>query len=232
MFDRFTDRARKVMALARKEALSFNHNFIGTEHILLGLIQEGSGVAANVLKNLGAEIDKIRREIEKNVQSGPSIVTMGQLPFTPRSKKVLELSMEEANDRGDNHIGTEHLLLGLVSEIDGVAAQVLLDLNLKPEDVRAEVLKLCPAAGAMPHGQGTSPARTLRAQSFDLVDAAGKTRASLHVTREDQPALVFFDEHGVPCYRLVLGAAVDGAPRLQVTDGNGITVWSAPAAWS
>jgi hydroxyacylglutathione hydrolase len=142
MFDRFTDRARKVMALARKEAQRFKHDFIGTEHILLGLIQEGSGVAAKVLKNLGTEINKIRSEIEKNVQAGPSMVTMGQLPFTPRAKKVLELSMEEANELGHNYIGTEHLLLGLIREQDGVAAQVLLDLNLKLEDVRADVLDL------------------------------------------------------------------------------------------
>jgi ATP-dependent Clp protease ATP-binding subunit ClpA len=142
MFDRFTDRARKVMALARKEAQRFNHDFIGTEHILLGLIGEGSGVAANVLKNLGVEINKIRSEIEKNVQPGPSAVTMGQLPFTPRAKKVLELTMEEANELGYSYIGTEHLLLGMLRERDGVAAQVLLDLGLKLEDVRSEVLAL------------------------------------------------------------------------------------------
>jgi ATP-dependent Clp protease ATP-binding subunit ClpC len=150
MFDRFTDRARKVMALARKEAQRFNHDFIGTEHILLGLIQEGSGVAANVLKNLGVEINKIRAEIEKNVQSGPSMVTIGQLPFTPRAKKVLELSMEEANELGHNYIGTEHLLLGLLRENDGVAAQVLMDLNIRLEDVRNEVLELLGAAESGP----------------------------------------------------------------------------------
>jgi ATP-dependent Clp protease ATP-binding subunit ClpA len=142
MFDRFTDRARVVMALARKEAQRFNHDFIGTEHILLGLIGEGRGVAAHVLKNLGVEIDQIRREIEKNVQSGPPVVTMGQLPFTPRAKKVLELSMEEANELGHNYLGTEHLLLGLLRENDGVAARVLLDLGLKLEEVRNEVLDL------------------------------------------------------------------------------------------
>src|SRR5258706_14562158 len=142
MFDRFTDRARRVMGLARQEAQRFNHDFIGTEHILLGLIQEGSGVAANVLKNLGVEINKIRSEIEKNVQSGPSMVTMGQLPFTPRAKKVLELSMEEANELGHNYIGTEHLLLGLLRENDGGAAQVLLDLGIKLEEDRNEGLEL------------------------------------------------------------------------------------------
>ena len=142
MFDRFTDRARKVMALARKEAQRFNHDFIGTEHILLGLIQEGSGVAANVLKNLDVEPNKIRGEIEKHVQTGPAMVSMGQLPFTPRAKKVLELSQEEANELGHNYIGTEHLLLGLIREQDGVAAQVLLELGVKLDEVKSEVLEL------------------------------------------------------------------------------------------
>ena len=96
MFDRFTDRARKVMGLARQEAQRFNHDYIGTEHILLGLIQEGSGVAADVLKNLDVDPKKIRQEIEKLVSHGTTMVTMGQLPFTPRAKRVLELSMEEA----------------------------------------------------------------------------------------------------------------------------------------
>jgi ATP-dependent Clp protease ATP-binding subunit ClpC len=142
MFDRFTDRARRVMGLARQEAQRFNHEYIGTEHILLGLIQEGSGVAANVLRNLDIDLDKIRREVEKIVQSGPSMVTMGQLPFTPRAKKVLELAVEEASNLGHNYIGTEHLLLGLIRENEGVAAQVLLNLGLKLEDVREEVLEL------------------------------------------------------------------------------------------
>src|SRR5688572_32067015 len=141
MFDRFTDRARKVMGLARQEAQRFNHEYIGTEHILLGLIQEGSGVAANVLRSLDIDLDKIRREVEKIVQSGPSMVTMGQLPFTPRAKKVLELAVEEASNLGHNYIGTEHLLLGLIRENEGVAAQVLLNLGLKLEDVREEVLE-------------------------------------------------------------------------------------------
>ena len=96
MFDRFTDRAKKVMNLARQEAQRFNHEYLGTEHVLLGLVQEGSGVAANVLKNMAIDLSKIRNEVEKIVKTGPSMVTMGQLPFTPRAKKVLELSMEEA----------------------------------------------------------------------------------------------------------------------------------------
>ena len=131
MFDRFTDRAKKVMNLARQEAQRFNHEYLGTEHILLGLVQEGSGVAANVLKNMGIDLNKIRMEVEKIVKTGPSMVTMGQLPFTPRAKKVLELSMEEAGNLGHNYIGTEHLLLGLIKENEGIAAQVLLNLGVK-----------------------------------------------------------------------------------------------------
>ncbi len=141
MFDRFTDRARKVMGLARQEAQRFNHEYIGTEHILLGLVKEGSGVAANVLKNMNVDLKKIRVEIEKIVKNGPSTVTMGQLPFTPRAKKVLELSLEEASNLGHNYIGTEHLLLGLIRENDGIAAQVLMNLGIKLEDVREEVLE-------------------------------------------------------------------------------------------
>jgi len=142
MFDRFTDRAKKVMNLARQEAQRFNHEYLGTEHILLGLVQEGSGVAANVLKNMSIDLTKIRAEVEKIVKTGPSMVTMGQLPFTPRAKKVLELSMEEASNLGHNYIGTEHLLLGLIKENEGIAAQVLMNLGVKLEDVRDEVLEV------------------------------------------------------------------------------------------
>ena len=195
MFDRFTDRARKVMALARKEAQRFNHDFIGTEHILLGLIQEGSGVAANVLKNLGVEINRIRAEIEKNVQSGPSMVTMGQLPFTPRAKKVLELSMEEANELGHNYIGTEHLLLGLLRENDGVAAQVLMDLNIKLEDVRNEVLELLGASESgqdsqVPHATqskgGRSKTPALDAFGRDLTELAREGKLDPVIGRQEE----------------------------------------------
>ena len=142
MYERFTDRARKVMQLANQEAQRLNHEYIGTEHVLLGLVKEGSGVAANVLKNLDIDLCKIRLEIEKLVQSGPDMVTMGKLPQTPRAKKVLEYSMEEARNLNHNYVGTEHLLLGLLREQEGVAAQVLMNLGLKLEDVREEVLNL------------------------------------------------------------------------------------------
>jgi ATP-dependent Clp protease ATP-binding subunit ClpC len=130
------------MQLANQEAQRFNHEYIGTEHILLGLIKEGSGVAANVLKNLDIDLRKIRHEVEKLVRSGPDLVTMGRLPQTPRAKKVIEFSMEEARNLNHNYVGTEHILLGLLREQEGVAAQVLMNLGLKLEDVRREVLNL------------------------------------------------------------------------------------------
>src|SRR6201986_2850213 len=153
MFERFTDRARKVMALANQEAQRFNHEYIGTEHILLGLVKEGSGVGANVLKNLDVDLRKIRLEVEKLVQSGPEMVTMGKLPQTPRAKKVIEYSMEEARNLNHNYVGTEHILLGLLREQEGVAAQVLMNLGLKLEEVREEVLNLL--GHNMDSGEGT-----------------------------------------------------------------------------
>ena len=146
MFDRFTDRAKKVMSFARQEAMKFNHEYIGTEHILLGLVQEGSGVAANVLKNMSIDLEKIRHEVEKIVKTGPSMVTMGQLPCPPRAKKVLELSLEEASQLSHNYIGTEHLLLGLIRENEGIAAQVLMNLGVKLDEVREEVLEFLGAS--------------------------------------------------------------------------------------
>ncbi len=142
MFERFTDRARKVMALANQEAQRFNHEYIGTEHILLGLVKEGSGVGATVLKNLEVDIKKLRLEVEKLVKSGPDMVTMGKLPQTPRAKKVIEYAIEEARSLNHNYVGTEHILLGLLRESEGIAAQVLMNLGLKLEDVRQEVLNL------------------------------------------------------------------------------------------
>jgi len=142
MFERFTDRARKVMALANQEAQRFNHEYIGTEHILLGLVKEGSGVGANVLKHLDVDLRKVRLEVEKLVKAGPEMVTMGKLPQTPRAKKVIEYAIEEARNLNHNYVGTEHLLLGLLREHDGVAAQVLMNLGLKLEEVREEVLNL------------------------------------------------------------------------------------------
>jgi ATP-dependent Clp protease ATP-binding subunit ClpA len=142
MYERFTDRARSVMQLANEEAGRLNHEYIGTEHILLGLIKEGSGVAANVLKNLDVNIEKVRRETLQIVQTGPSGVNklLSRRPQTPRAKKVIEFAIEEARNLDHNYVGTEHLLLGLMREDDGVAAQVLKNLGLSLEMVRREVM--------------------------------------------------------------------------------------------
>ncbi|MGJ8637005.1 MAG: ATP-dependent Clp protease ATP-binding subunit [Phycisphaerales bacterium] len=157
MFERFTDRARKVMALANQEAQRFNHEYIGTEHVLLGLVKEGSGVGANVLKNLEVDLRKVRLEVERLVRAGPEMVTMGKLPQTPRAKKVIEYAIEEARNLNHNYVGTEHLLLGLLREHDGVAAQVLMNLSLKLEEVREEVLNLL-GAGTESGGEAISSA--------------------------------------------------------------------------
>jgi ATP-dependent Clp protease ATP-binding subunit ClpC len=144
MYERFTDRARKVIQLANQEAQRFRHEYIGTEHMLLGLIKEGSGVAANVLKNLDIDLRKVRLEVEKIVQTGPGVdqIPLDRLPHTPRAKKVIEYAVEEARRLNHNYVGTEHLLLGLLREEEGVAAQVLMNLGLKLDDVREEVLNL------------------------------------------------------------------------------------------
>ncbi|HEY6563316.1 MAG TPA: Clp protease N-terminal domain-containing protein, partial [Pirellulaceae bacterium] len=180
MYERFTDRARKVMQLANQEAQRFNHEYIGTEHILLGLVKEGSGVAANVLKNLDVDLRKIRLEVEKLVQSGPEMVTMGKLPQTPRAKKVIEYSMEEARNLNHNYVGTEHILLGLLREQEGVAAQVLMNLGLKLEEVRDEVLNL------LGHGiEGNEGERGGR-------EASGQEAGSQRGSRSKTPALDSF----------------------------------------
>ena len=153
MFNRFTERARKVILLAKEEAKRFNHDYIGTEHILLGLIREGEGVAAAVLASLGLNPDKIRLEVEKLVQPGPATIVSGDIPFTPKAKKAIELAMEEARELGHNYIGTEHILLGLIREGEGVASQVLMNLGLDLDRVRMEVMNLL---GSSVPGYGSS----------------------------------------------------------------------------
>ena len=146
MFNRFTERARKVIILAKEEARRFNHDYIGTEHILLGLIREGEGVAAAVLEKMGLDLQTIRLEVEKVVQPGPSTQILGDIPFTPRAKKALELAAEEARALGHNYIGTEHILLGIIREGESVASQVLLNLGLDLDRVRNEIMAVLGAA--------------------------------------------------------------------------------------
>ncbi len=144
MLERFTDRSRKVMMLANQEAQRFSHEYLGTGHILLGLVKEESGVGANILKNLGVDLLKVRLEVEKLVKSGPETVTMGKLPQTPAAKKGIEYAIEEARNLNHRYVGTEHLLLGLLGkqEEETTAQKVLMYLNLRLEDIREEVLKL------------------------------------------------------------------------------------------
>jgi ATP-dependent Clp protease ATP-binding subunit ClpA len=151
MYERFTDRARKVMQLANQEALRWNHEYIGTEHILMGLLAEGSGVAANVLKNLGLDLERTRLDVQKLVLPGSEKVSPAKLPQTPRAKKVIEYSMEEARKLKHDYVGTEHMLLGLLREAEGVGAVVLTNSGLNLEDVREEVLQLLgPATTLIP----------------------------------------------------------------------------------
>ena len=174
MFNRFTERARKVIILAKEEARRFNHDYIGTEHILLGLIREGEGVAAAVLQKMGVSLENIRLEIEKLVQPGPTTQIIGDIPFTPRAKKALELAAEEARSLGHNYIGTEHLLLGLIREGEGIASQVLLNLGLDLNTVRNEVMELL--GSALPgFGQAGQQTKT----KTPALDAFGRDLAAL-----------------------------------------------------
>src|SRR5579884_3304277 len=140
-FDKFTERARKVLQLAQEEAQRFNHNYIGTEHLLLGLVREGEGVAAKVLANLGVDLNKVRSAVEFIIGRGDRTVT-GDIGLTPRAKKVIELAVDEARRLDHHYVGTEHLLLGLIREGEGIAAGVLESLGVTLEKARAEVLKV------------------------------------------------------------------------------------------
>ncbi|MDD4953973.1 MAG: ATP-dependent Clp protease ATP-binding subunit, partial [Candidatus Omnitrophica bacterium] len=184
MFNRFTERARKVIILAKEEARRFNHDYIGTEHILLGLIREGEGVAAAVLQKMGVSLENIRLEIEKLVQPGPTTQIIGDIPFTPRAKKALELAAEEARSLGHNYIGTEHLLLGLIREGEGIASQVLLNLGLDLNTVRSEVMELL--GSALPgFGSGAQQAKS----KTPALDAFGRDLTALAKENKLDPVI-------------------------------------------
>jgi Clp amino terminal domain, pathogenicity island component len=151
VFERFTERARQVVVLAQEEARTLKHNYIGTEHLLLGLLREQEGLAARALESLGITVEGVRAEIVRTVGSGEE-VTSGQIPFTPRAKKVLELALREALSLGHDYIGTEHILLGLVRENDGVATRILLDSDADSEKIRNEVTRMLSGSGARPGG--------------------------------------------------------------------------------
>ncbi len=165
MFNRFTERARKVLVLAKEEARRFNHDYIGTEHILLGLIREGEGVACAVLQNLGIDLERLRIEIEKLISPGVSSSVLGDIPFTPRAKKALELSTEEARNLGHNYIGTEHILLGLIREGEGLAAQVLFSFGIDMMRVKEEISSLL--GGIQPQTGTASQAISSKTPALD-----------------------------------------------------------------
>jgi len=192
MFERFTDRARRVVVLAQEEARMLNHNYIGTEHILLGLIKEGEGVAAKGLEALGISLDGVRTQVEEIIGQGQQAPS-GHIPFTPRAKKVLELSLREALQLGHNYIGTEHILLGLIREGDGVAAQVLVKLGADLNRVRQQVIQLLSGyqgkeavtSGGPQEGQ---PSTSLVLDQFgrNLTQAARETKLDPVIGREQE----------------------------------------------
>jgi len=186
-FERFTERARQVVVLAQEEARILKHNYIGTEHILLGLLREEEGLAGRVLKLLDITVERVRAQVVEIVGSGEDVIS-GQIPFTPRAKKVLELALREALSLGHNYIGTEHILLGLARENEGVAARVLLDFDADPDTIRNEVIgMLSGPGGRSPFGtDATEPSLERIGLSDALLDGAGPPLRAL--TRE-------LDEH-------------------------------------
>jgi hypothetical protein len=227
MFERFTDRARRLIVLAQEDARRRGHDYIGTEHILLGLLHEGEGVAARALGNLGIELPTVRAQVEEIIGRGTATPS-GHIPFTSRAKKVLELSLREALDRGHNYIGTEHILLGLIREGEGVAAVVLVKLGAQLDRVRQQVLQL------LATGPGVAEAATHRSRSgrattvFVLhgpAGAAGRTDEVVRLieTLTDRPPVVLgdrpdggrsvvaaFDEHGHAAVAVIVLGSGDG----------------------
>jgi ATP-dependent Clp protease ATP-binding subunit ClpC len=147
VFERFTERAKQVVVLAQDEARALKHNYIGTEHILLGLLREEEGLAARVLESLDITVEEVREQVKRLVGQGDEEIVTGQIPFTPRAKKVLELALREALSLGHNYIGTEHVLLGVVRENQGVAARILLDFDADAETIRTEIIRMLPGSG-------------------------------------------------------------------------------------
>jgi ATP-dependent Clp protease ATP-binding subunit ClpC len=180
MFERFTDRARNVVVLAQEEARLLKHNYIGTEHILLGLIRESEGIAAQALQALGIGLEAVREQVQEIIGTGQQAPS-GHIPFTPRAKKVLELSLREAMQLGDNYIGTEHILLGLIREGEGVAAQVLIKLDGNLNKVRQQVIRMkaaTPATEEMPAAAAGPAESTGGPESAGPTEGAGRVASA------------------------------------------------------
>ena len=176
MFERFTERARQVVVLAQDEARALKHNYIGTEHILLGLLREEEGLAARVLESLDITVEEVRAQVARIVGQGDEVTT-GQIPFTPRAKKVLELALREALSLGHNYIGTEHILLGLVRENEGVAARILLDFDADAEKIRNEIIRMLSGPGRRQQGQAGAAGE--KSKSSKLLDQFGRNLTKL-----------------------------------------------------
>ncbi|MGZ5333714.1 MAG: ATP-dependent Clp protease ATP-binding subunit, partial [Solirubrobacterales bacterium] len=192
MFERFTERARQVVVLAQEEARTLKHNYIGTEHILLGLLREEEGLAARVLESLDITVERVRAQVVRIVGSGEE-VTSGQIPFTPRAKKVLELALREALSLGHNYIGTEHILLGLVRENEGVAARILLDFDADSEKIRNEVIRMLSGPGGRRQGSGggsgSSSSSGEGKKSSKLLDQFGRNLTKLAADGKLDPVI-------------------------------------------
>jgi ATP-dependent Clp protease ATP-binding subunit ClpC len=171
LFERFTERARQVVVLAQDEARALKHNYIGTEHILLGLLREEEGLAARVLESLDITVEEVRAQVARIVGQGDEVTT-GQIPFTPRAKKVLELALREALSLGHNYIGTEHILLGLVRENEGVAARILLDFDADAEKIRNEIIRMLSGPAAARPARAARRARSRSPRSCSTSSAA------------------------------------------------------------
>ena len=184
MFERFTERARQVVVLAQDEARALKHNYIGTEHILLGLLREEEGLAARVLESLDITVEEVRAQVARIVGQGDEVTT-GQIPFTPRAKKVLELALREALSLGHNYIGTEHILLGLVRENEGVAARILLDFDADAEKIRNEIIRMLSGPGRRQQGAGGAPGE--KSKSSKLLDQFGRNLTKLAAEGEARP---------------------------------------------
>src|SRR5689334_22076984 len=185
MFERFTERARQVVVLAQEEARTLKHNYIGTEHILLGLLREEEGLAARVLESLDITVERVRAQVVRIVGSGEE-VTSGQIPFTPRAKKVLELALREALSLGHNYIGTEHILLGLVRENEGVAARILLDFDADSEKIRNEVIRMLSGPGSRRQQGAGGPEGK---KSSKLLDQFGRNLTKLAAESKLDPVV-------------------------------------------
>jgi ATP-dependent Clp protease ATP-binding subunit ClpA len=231
MFERFTDRARRVLVLAQEEAKRLDHAFIGTEHILLGLLSEGEGIGAKALRELGVDADVTRRRVEQVIGRGNPVEVLERPPFTPRSKQVLELALKEALGLGHNYIGTEHLLLGLVREGEGVGHQILVQQGLSATKVRNQVVALL--AGYLQQG-GTGSAAPSKTPAGARVEAAAQRAANTErVGTQHYLVALLRDEHSLACRVLAsFGVTAEAVQRRIQEIGAGGTDDETPPPYS